>query len=347
MAFTAQELANITNAALDFHLDRGKVHSQTIQSKPLLRKLLSRKKTFAGGKENLTYRVKGDYTTGIQGFTHDDTVNYDNPANIKEVQYPWKEIHWGISFTGTELKKDGISVVDSIDGQATSEHSGREMTVLANLLEDKLEDMSEGSSRGLNVMFWKDGTQDSKEVPGVRSVITNDPTAAVVVGGIDQSANSWWQNRAYLSLSTTTPSDMAIIKFFKGELRQLRRYGGKPDLFLCGSDFLDALEAEVWTKGQFTQTGWKNSGAISIDQSDLETNGSVFEYDPTLDDLSLSDYCFMIDTSVIRPYVMEGEDMKRHYPARPEDKYVYYRAVTWTGGLVCRRRNSSGVYKLA
>jgi hypothetical protein len=347
MPFTAAELANKSNAAIDFYFDKGKVHSQTIQEKPLLRALMAKKKFFPGGKEKISCAVKGVYTTTIAGYTHDDTVSYANPANIKRAEYDWKELHWGIQITGTELKHDGISVVDSADGKSTTNHSKREETALANLLEDKLEDMSEGSSRGLNEMFWKDGTQDSKEIPGIRSMILNDPTSSLVVGGIDQGVNTWWRNRATLNLSTATPADMAIVKFFKTELRQLRRYGGKPSLYLCGSDFLTALEAEIWTKGVYTQTGWQGSGKIDIDQADLQTNGVGFEYDPTLDDMSLSDYCFMIDTNVICPFIMEGEDMKRHFPSRPEDKYVYYRAVTLTGGLVCKRRNSSGVYKLA
>lgn len=347
MPFTVGELANISNAAIDYYFDKGKVHSQTIQDKPLLKAMMAKKKSFPGGKEFISCAVKGVYTTTPSGYTHDDTVSYANPANIKRVEYPWKELHWGIQVTGTELKHDGISVVDSADGKSTSEHSMREQTALANLLEDKLEDMSEGSSRGLNEMLWKDGLQDAKEIPGVRSVLLNDPTTSIVVGGIDQGANTWWRNRANLSLSTTTPADMEIVKFFKGELRQLRRYGGKPNLYLCGSDFLTALEAEIWTKGTYTDTGWAGKGSIDIDQDDLKTNGVGFQYDPTLDDMSMSDYCFMIDTNVICPYIMDGEDMKRHFPTRPEDKYVYYRAVTLTGGLVCKRRNSSGVYKLA
>src|SRR4051812_11071300 len=116
MPFTVQELENITNAALDFHMDRGDVFSSTIQNKPLLREMISKKKNFPSGKENITVRVKGEYTTTIQGYSHDDTVTYKNPANIKQAQFPWKEIHWGISCTMTELKKDGITITDSTDG---------------------------------------------------------------------------------------------------------------------------------------------------------------------------------------------------------------------------------------
>jgi len=42
-----------------------------------------------------------------------------------------------------------------------------------------------------------------------------------------------------------------------------------------------------------------------------------------------------------------GEARKKHAPARPETKYVFYRAQTWVGGLVCTKRNAHGVYSIA
>ena len=68
-----------------------------------------------------------------------------------------------------ELIKDGIEVNDSTDGKSTSKASDREMTALANLLDDKLEDMQEGVDRGFNLMYWRDGTQDAKVFPGITS----------------------------------------------------------------------------------------------------------------------------------------------------------------------------------
>lgn len=346
MAFTVQELENISNAALDFHL-RGDVHKQSIQDKPLLREFKRVQKMFPGGKEKITKRVKGDYTTTIQGFEHDDEVSYANPANIKQAEYVWKEIHAGIQVSLTELKKDGISVSNSTTGARTVSHDQRERTALANLLEDKLEDMSEGYSRGMNEMFYRDGTQDAKQAPGLRSVILNDPTSATVVGGIDQQANSWWRNRASLNLSTSTPSDLVIINELQSERRQLRRFGGRPMFAPCGSSFLDALEAEVRAKGTFTDRGWSREKVIDMGIADLELKDIKFFYDPTLDDLSLEKFCFVLDTRRLCPMVMSGEDDKQHSPARPEDKYVIYRAVTWTGGFVCWQRNANGVYSIA
>jgi hypothetical protein len=348
MAFSAGELANISAAALDFHLNKGTVHSQSIQEKPLLKALKSKQKSFPGGKDDITVRVKGAYTTTIQGFTHDDTVSYDNPANIKTATYAWKEIHAGIQITETELKKVGIGLTESKIASASTA-SQAEQVALANLLDDKLEDLSEGWARGMNAMYWADGSQDAKEVPGIKSFILDDPTSAVTVGGIDQVANTWWRNRAALGIasnSSTWANQPLILRLIKEE-RQLRRYGGKPNLRLAGSDFLDALEGELRSKGNWTQSGWASQGSMDLSEVDKRLEGSVFMYDPTLDDLSEAKRAYMFDTRHFYPMVMDGEDMKTHNPARPAEQYVTYRAVTWTGGLICRQRNSQAVISIA
>lgn len=348
MAFTSAELASIASAVIDYHMDTGKIYSQTIQDKPLLSALRKKVKTFPGGKDNLTVRVKGVYTTDIQGFEHDDQVSYGTPANIKEASYPYKLIHSGIKITDHELIKDGISVVDSTTGKDTVKHDAREKTALANLLDDKIEDMKEGTDRGMNSMFWEDGTQDAKEVPGIKSIIVDDPTAAGTVGGLEQSTHTWWRNRANLTISLSGGvSTQPMVNFLQNEIRQLMRYGGSPDLWLAGSDMMDEIEKELRANGNYTDTGWAAKGTIDFGMGDIAFKGKKIVYDPTLDDMSEEKRLYAIDTKRIYPMVVDGENNKKHAPARPEDKYVFYRANTWVGGLVCRQRNSSGVYAFA
>lgn len=344
--FTVQELENIANTTLDFHM-KGEVHKQAIQDKPFLRRMKAKQRKFPGGKEKITKRAKGVYTTTIQGFTHDDVVSYTNPANIKQAEYVWKEIHAGIQVTLTELKTGGISVDDSLAGENTSSHSRSDVIRLADIFADKLEDMSEGYARGMNDMFIKDGTQDSKQAPGMRSIILNDPTTATVVGGIDQQANTWWRNRAVLSISTSQPSDLLIINTLETERRQLRRFGGRPRVAYCGSEWLDAMNAEVKAKGTFTDRGFNRQQSIDVGIADLELKDISFIYDPTLDDQGLAKFCFVVDDRHMHPVVMTGEDDKTHSPARPEDRYVLFRSITWTGGFVCWQRNSQGVYSIS
>lgn len=348
MAFTTAELNNISASALDFYL-KGEAFAQSIQEKPLLAALTKKQKTFPGGKGNISIPVVFDYTTAIAGFTHNDTVSYANPANTKRVVYPWKEIHAGISLTLTELKVDGLSVVDSTTGDSVSKHSDRDLTVLTGLLDQKLADMTEGWNRSFNQMLWKDGTQDSKQVPGLLSMITDDPTTGTV-GGIDRATTPFWRNRSAVGLNKITyvSGNQNISKFLRTEVRQLTRFGGKPDLILAGSGFIAKLEAEIAEKGLYTQQGFVKNGTTDIGIAKMAMLGvGEIQYDPTLDDLGYTNRAYFIDRSNISLYVMEGEDKKTHNPARPYNQYVLYRAMTWTGGLTAKQLNGCAVYEVA
>lgn len=347
MPFTLEQIENTSNAALEMHFQRGKIVSQTLQDKPLLDAMMAKEKTFPGGKDAITGTVKGVYTTTIQGFENDDQVSYGNPANIKKYTYPWKLIHAGIKFTMHELLQNGIKVVDTTDGSSVAPASDAERIQLANIYQDKLEDMQEGVDRGLNEMFWKDGTQDASLVPGIRSFVVDDPTSAVVVGGIDQVANTWWRNRASLALSTADASAQVVVAKLQKEYRQLRRYGGNPTLWLAGSDFIEWMEKELRSKGNYTLEGWTSKGKTDAGMADISFKGHSIQYDPTLDDMSRAKYLYVLDPRFIYPMAIDGESMKKHNPARPEDRYAFYKAVTWVGGLVCSRRNVHGVYSIA
>ena len=347
MPFTLEQIENTSNAAIELHFQRGKITSQTIQDKPLLDAMMAKEKTFPGGKDTITGTVKGVYTTTIQGFENDDQVSYGNPANIKKYTYPWKLIHAGIKFTMHELLQNGIKVVDTQDGSSVSPASDAEKVQLANIYQDKLEDMQEGVDRGMNEMFWKDGTQDASLVPGVRSFVVDTPSSAATVGGIDQVANTWWRNRATLGLTATTASDQNVINELQTELRQLKRYGGNPKLWLAGSDMIEWIEKELRSKGNYTLEGFNMSKATDGGMADISFKGNPIKYDPTLDDMSRAKYLYVLDTRFIYPMAIDGESMKKHNPARPEDRYAFYKAVTWVGGLVCTRRNVHGVYSIA
>lgn len=368
MAFTAAELDSIFNAALDFYLDKDKVHAQTIQDKPLLDYFERNKTSFPGGKENISVAVKGDFgaggtNDGLAGYTHDDQVEFYTPANIKRANFPWKEMHLGIEMTFTELKIDGLSVVDTGMPGETSTHPSRDMTVLAGLFKDKLHDFSERYARSANDLMWGDGTSDAKAMAGIKSIMRANPLSGTV-GGLDasQTAYSWWRNRARTAdyatalgasegplgggkITSSTANGGALIQVMQHDWRQLRRYGGARNIkVFAGSDFIDALETEMRANGTYSDRGF--TGKQDPAMGEVYFKGSPIEYDPSLDDLGEAKFCYVIDVDAIKLCAMSGEWKRKHTPPRPHDRFVLRRSITNTGQMICKRRNSSQIFEI-
>lgn len=343
MALSATELTNLANASLDFHLhDAAK--SQVLQDRPLYNDLIAGKKSFPGGKEYITEPVKGVYSSSMRGYDHDDEQNYVNPANIKRTQIKWYEVSSGISTTFTELKRNGIIVTDDGDSFSGSSVSQSEMVQLTNILDDKIDDLMEGSKRSLAEMFWRDGTQDAKAIPGILSFILDSPTTGTTFG-IDRAANSFWRNRASLSIDSSTAANQNLVNTLQKEFRQLRRYVKNPKhRMYAGSTFMDYFEKELRSKGNYTLEGWSKMGKIDASIADISFKGIDVVYEPLLDDLSRDKYCYVLDLNAIQLRDMSGEWMKRHTPRRPVEKYAMYMALTCTGAISARQLNSSGVY---
>lgn len=346
MAFTVEEVVSVMTSIIDYH-ERGAPTDQVRQARPMSDAFQKAAKKFPGGKDFITIPVRGTYTSTLNGYSHDDPNPYRNPANNKRAAYVWKELHGGVEITLTELKQEGLSIVDSSMGGKTSNHSESELFRLTENLEQKYYDLKEGTERDFARIVLRDGTADPKVFPGLRSLILNSPSSGVT-GGLDRSLNSWWRNRASLNLSVTTPSDMVISRTMQKEARQLKRYapGAKLRAF-AGSDIIDAWEQELRSKGYITQTGWADKGKLDPSVAPIAPRGiGEIEYDPTLDDEGLSKFMFVVDMNAIKLRPMEGEDWKEHNPARPPEKYVIYRARTWTGGMSANQLNSSGVYSI-
>ena len=368
--YTTPLLEHVTTAALDWWFNKGSAFQQAIQEKPLLAMMESKAKSFPGGKGDIVISVKGDYgntaapgtNDKLVGYELSDTVNYYTPANLKQAKFTWKEHHIGISLTHSELKSDGISVVDT-NGEDTSEHSGRDDTVLVGLLEDALQDLSERYAISMNDLLWGNGSGDAKALAGMAALITDAPGTGVV-GTLNRATYPWWRNRAYTTamgtavggtpalaawggapITSAAANGGALITLLQKEYRQLTRYGGKPNTGFCGSDWLGAIESELRANGNYSMQGFSSGKDVAVGQ--ISYMGTDFTYDPTLDALGKSKRCYWWDNRDIYLIKMQDEWRHQHSPARPPDKYVLYRGITSTGQLCARRLNSAVVIDIA
>lgn len=349
MATLGLSTANdIASAALIWYV-KGKTLSQTTQDKPLLQWLRSNQKTFGSGNLQISEPVQITYmsdTAGfVQGFSEDDSINFAQAANILRAVFNWKEVISSLIITWTELLKDGISIVDDSKGGRKSEHGDAAVTRITGILENRMDDFGESWARGTNSMFWQDGSQDAKQVPGLTSLIVDNP-ALGTLGGISRVTYASFRNRVKLDLAASA-ANSALIQFLNSELVQLRRFGGRPNKALCGSDWLDALRLELFAKGYFTQTGFQGDKATDLGMGGLHISGmGKFEYDPTLDAMAMGKRCYILDSRRLKLRPMEQEDNKVLTPERPYQYLVFLHSMKWTGAMTLTQPNSCGVYGL-
>jgi len=361
MAITQAQLDLIATSAMAFYINKDETFKQSIQDRPMVALMEGKAKSFPGGDGNISVAVQGNFGAGgtndsLAGFSYDDVVSFYNPANADRLSYKWREHHIGLNVTHTELKHDGISVTNEMGG--TANHSGREQTMLLNMFKGKLFDFGERYARSLNALLWGDGTADAKALHGIKHFLVANPGAGVV-GGMDRAvaANAYIRNRARTAAMqtaigstsalsahggdavTSSPADGgALLQVLQQEHLFLRKFGGKPDTFLAGSDFIFALQKEIRANGQYNQNGVKGSqdGAMGT----MLFDGTVIQYDPTLDDMGHSKRGYWFDCRHIYLMKMANEWRKVHNPARPEDKFVMYRSLTSTGQVVAQQLNS-------
>ena len=343
MALGLAVAQDIAAGALDFYV-RGKTIKQTMQARPLLKMLTSGEKSFPGGKTNISVTVQGQFMSDAQGFLigvqQDDQLQFSQAANMLRPQIPWKMVHAGFIITFQECLQDGISISDR---GSTSEHSEVELTRLTGILENRLEDFGESWARSMNLTFWRDGSQDAKAPPGIKSILIDNPSQGVTEG-LDRGTYLWWRHRVNLGLAIS-PAEQKLTKFLRNEVIQLKRYGGRNWKVLCGSRFWDGLMQESSEKGIYTQTGFTKGVDIGLETIRLQGIGE-FEYDPTLDDLGEASRAYFISQPHMKLMPIEGEANKTLKPERPYNYLVLLKSMTWAGGVIADQMNCHAIYGL-
>lgn len=335
---------DLANGLLQFYV-REEMLSQTSQEKPLLRVMTEKAENFPGGLGQVSVPVQGAYlsdTAGFfTGFSEDDQLAFAQAQNMLRANYNNKEHHAGLVITWSELKKDGITITQ---GNKQKEHSKADLVRLTSVMKNRMADYGESWSRSVEDLFWQDGSQDAKAMPGLLSIVFDAP-AVGAVGGLDPATYIWWRNRANLGIAPSG-ANQTLIRTISKELIQIRRYGGRPDTILMGSAFRDALEVELREKGTYTMTGWDKTQNIAI--GDIMVPGvGKFEYDPWLDDHGRTKYCYFIDSRRLKLRPMEGELNKIIDPERPYNFMVFLRSMTLTSAMQCTQRNAIEVFSIA
>ena len=183
MALTYNQISAITRAKFI-----PKLRDNIYQANPLLMRMQKSKVVLDGGTSIL---VPLEYATLTASgwFAGADTLDTSDNETITSAAYSWKQHYANISIS----RRDEL--INSGDSQ------------ILDFVKSKVKSAEKTLSDNLSNGLYNAGT-DAKAFGGLRLILATGNT----VGGIDQSANSWWQ--ANVDSSTTTLSMSALQSQF-------------------------------------------------------------------------------------------------------------------------------------
>lgn len=346
MPISITNFNSLAETALDFYIRNDPVE-QNVQNKPLLDFLHSNKKEFPGGQGYVSGPVQGQWAADQAGFfgwySNTDQVTFVHPDNIQRAKYLWREWHAGIVLDFTELKQHGI-VVD-MSGQPVKS-SPQEIQIVKDWLASVVEgDMGESLAQSLEDAYWRPGDQSAKAVVGILGLLDENPLTGTI-GNLDRATYDWFRHRVDLSVPYS-PDNQTLTKTLRRNIRQQRRYGGRPNKILAGSAAIDAMEGEVHEKGIYTQEGFAKDGKNDIGMADIYIRGvGKVEYEPWLDDNGKEKEVFILDGNHIRLMPMKGAYMQPLKATRPYDQMVMLKSVVGTCAICMDMANCHGRYRV-
>lgn len=352
MPFSSQDITDAGKIGLDFYLAANPVDQVKID-RPLLSALQGKKKAAPGAKQYIVEQLRVRYSNNFQWFNGSSVVTYNRRVTNEQANYAWRTCHDGLALDEDRLAQNGIIVVD--DASKSTVASDAEKIMLTNLLEEQAEALRLGFQEQFSWALHVDGTQSTDAITGLDALVSLAPTSGTV-GGIDRSvtANAYWRNNVATGLTTTT-STGTILNQMEVVFRQCTRNGGRPDLMIAGSTFIDGYRNFVLNTFGRMDFGPSNTKKVEGGTEQLTFQGVEVQWSPEFQDLDArfapatvwEKRMYMLNSQTIRLRPLQGHDMITRKPPRAYDRYEYYWAITWRGALTMNRANANGVLALA
>ena len=348
MPFNAEQLAYGGRAAIDFFLKNDPI-DQVNTAHPLFEKLVGGKKEYMGGKQYVVEQIREANDSNFQGYFGDSQVTYNRKRTLNQAKFAYGSFHDGFGLNEDELVQNGITMTD----EKSPSPSKAEKVQLTNLIKENMDTLKLGFTEGMDKMFHRDGTQSTLEIAGLDALIAVDPTTGVV-GGIDPSAKSYWQNQVSLNITIAN-----LIGEMEEQWRECIRYGGQaPDYILVGATFLDAyrkaaiaaidLQVTLGGAGGNRSATTLDGGIGSGVETGLYFKGIQLIWDPVFDVLETEDSptqewpsrCYFINSRHITLRPISGHWMIGRKPPRAYDRYVQYWATTAKCAMTTGKRRA-------
>lgn len=352
MPFSAQDLIDAGKVGIDYFLAKKPV-DQIALERPILKALQGKKKEAPGAKQYVVEQLRARYSSNFQWFNGSSIVTYNRRQTIEQANFAWRSCHDGFALDEDRLAQNGITVTDDHSNPSTPTQA--EKIQLTNILEEQTEVLRLGFQEQFSYALHSDGTSSTDAITGLDALVSLTPTTGTV-GGIDRSvaANAYWRNNAATGLTTTTTTG-TILNSMESSWRSCIRNGGRPDVIVAGSTFIDGYRSFVLTTFGRMDFGPSNTKRVEGGTAVLMFQGVEVQWSPEFLELDAryapstpwEKRAYFLNTNTITLRPLAGHDMVSRKPPRAYDRYEYYWGLTWRGALTMNRANANAVLALS
>jgi hypothetical protein len=348
MPISNADLQELAKVSLDEYL-RNMPVDQIATERPLLKKLMSGRKTFLGAKQNVVENIRKSYGSNFAWAYGEDKVSFNKRNTTEQAQFPWRRANDGLYIDYDRLFGNGIKVREGKRGEFKLEQN--EKVQLLNLLDEQMESLREGFMAKLDLELHRNGTQSTDAVSGLDALISVAPNVGVI-GGLDGATATYWRNNAQTGISVSTTGNLAAA--MEQNWRKCIKNGGSPDFILAGGDFVDAYRKEVTVtqNADASKTKTLDAGVGSGVSTGLYFKGVEIIWDPQFEELQTLETptvnwnkrCYFLNTKHLK---YRDDEMDIVTPIRPHDTLAMYAMVNLRLALSTNRRNAHAALSIS
>jgi hypothetical protein len=334
MAITTPEVVQeMAFAVYNDVMNRKDVIAVDRKEMPLLDKLFSNMKEDAGqagGQTTVLLKTAGNQD--IQFWERRDVLGFTENYIDLSLAYSFYNIHMGLEVVHHDLLNEGYTIVyNGPRGKNfAKKNSADELNRLADILQEKIETHLDNWKVKLDLAFHRDGTYDTKAIPGLDALVSLTPTVGTI-GGKSRS-NPVLQNTVATGATTTNGGNLytKMVQTLRACNLNGRGRGARVDTLVAGSAFIDGYTAWRQNNNFYVQTKASSIGKIDIGiaDGDLEFMGMPIVYDPTMDYLDTiesptfawSKRCYFLASKAIGLRSPSGMNGQFSAPTDPSDQ---------------------------
>lgn len=351
MPISAADLAELAKVSLDEYLRNIPV-DQIGTDRPLLKKLMSKRKQFLGAKQYIVGNVRKTYGSNFAWAYGETPVAFNKRNTTEPYAYPWSRATEGLYLDHDRLFGAGIKVREGARGEFKLEQN--EKVQLLNLMDEQMTVLKEGFLAKLDLELHRNGQSSADACNGLDHLVSFANSG--VVGGIDrgQAANSYWRNNWQAGISTATRGN--LVGQMELMWRRCIRNGGSPDFIPAGGDFIDAYRKEVVLTQNVdaSKPATQDAGVGTGTSTGLYFKGVEIVWDPQFEEMQTLENpaaafnwnkrCYFLNTKYMQ-YL--DDDMDVVTPTRPHNVLAIYANVNLRMALTMSRANCHAVMAIA